>query len=54
VGQQLIVRSNPLPPQLSGTPYDVVLRNGETRTSVAARYAGRQRTLLGAEDGGGR
>jgi hypothetical protein len=54
VGQQLIVRTNPLPPQLSGTPYDVVLRNGETRTAVAARYAGRQRTAPGAEDGTGR
>ena len=42
VGQQVVVRGNPLAPQLSGARYDVVLQNGETRTSVGARYAGRQ------------
>ena len=51
VGQQVVVRNNLLPPQLSGPAYDVVLQNGETRTSVVARYAGRQRVELGAEDG---
>lgn len=50
VGQQVVVRSNLLPPQLSGPAYDVVLQNGEARTSVVARYAGRQRVELGAED----
>jgi hypothetical protein len=43
VGQSVVVRSNPLPRQQSGAAYDVVLLNGETRSSVAARYAGRQR-----------
>jgi hypothetical protein len=51
VGQQVVVRNNLLPPQLSGPAYDVVLQNGEARTSVVARYAGRQRVELGAEDG---
>lgn len=50
-GQQVVVRDNLLPPQLSGPAYDVVLQNGEARTSVVARYAGRQRVELGAEDG---
>lgn len=51
-GQQVVVRGNLLPPQLSGPAYDVVLQNGEARSSVAARYAGRQREELGAQDGG--
>lgn len=51
VGQQVIVRGNPLAPQLSGVPYNVVLQNGETRSSVVARYAGRQRVDVGASDG---
>lgn len=42
VGQQVVVRGNPLAPQLSGARYDVTLQNGEARTSVGARYAGRQ------------
>lgn len=48
VGQQVVVRGNPLPPQLSGARYDVVLQNGETRTAVGARYAGRQRPEPGS------
>jgi hypothetical protein len=50
VGQSVLVRNNPLPPRLSGPAFDVVLMNGETRTTAAARYAGRRRIELGAED----
>ena len=42
-GQSVVVRTNPLPTQLSGPPFDVVLVNADTRTTATARYAGRQR-----------
>ena len=42
VGQSVLVRANPLPTQLSGPPFEVVLMNAETRTTATARYAGQQ------------
>ena len=44
---QVVVRSNPLPRQLSGPPFDRILVNADTQTRASARYAGHQ---PGSED----